>query len=93
MRQAYEARTGKSVDALTAEDLEQVRKDHKKGLASNMKKILADAEKEFDDVAKMGFGIDGDEGDVATDFEAVRGTFEENSFVKQMQEALKEAQS
>ena len=93
VRQAYEARTGKSVDALTAEDLEQIRKDHKKGLASNMKKILADAEKEFDDVAKMGFGIDGDEGAVAADFEAVRGTFEENSFVKQMQEALKEAQS
>ena len=93
MRKAYEARTGKSVDALTIAAIEQIRKDHKKGVASNTKKILADAEKEFDEVARIGFGLDGDADAVAADFEAVRGNFEENSFVKQMRDALKKAES
>ena len=93
VRKAYEARTGKSVDELTLEDLEEIRKAHWKGRASNRKKVLADAEKEFDALARMGFGVDGDEAAAAADFDAVRGTFDDNSFVKQMQEALKDTQS
>jgi NDP-sugar pyrophosphorylase family protein len=42
--------------------------------------ILADAEKEFGDVPRIGFGIDGDEKTRDADFDAVRGTFQTNSF-------------
>lgn len=44
--------------------------------------ILRDAKKEFNSISKTGFGIDGDETDKQLDFIAVRGIFEENSFVK-----------
>ena len=46
--------------------------------------ILADAEKEFADVPRIGFGVDGDEKTRDDDFDAVRGTYEGNSLVKQL---------
>ncbi len=48
--------------------------------------IINDAQKEFDPFAKIGFGIDGDETVKDLDFEAVRGTKEENSFIKDLEE-------
>ena len=42
----------------------------------------------FDELSRWGFGIDGGEGDADRDFEAVRGTYEGNSFVKDMQETV-----
>ena len=46
--------------------------------------ILKDAEKEFDQISKIGFGIDGDEEIQNKDFENVRGTFEENKFTVEL---------
>ncbi len=46
--------------------------------------ILADAEKEFSDVPRIGFGVDGDEKTRDADFDAVRGTFEGNTFVREI---------
>jgi NDP-sugar pyrophosphorylase family protein len=46
--------------------------------------ILADAEKEFGETPRIGFGVDGDEKTRDDDFDAVRGTYEGNSFVKQL---------
>ena len=48
--------------------------------------ILADARKEFTEVTQIGFGIDGDEKIKNADFEAVRGTYEGNSFVKELEQ-------
>jgi hypothetical protein len=44
--------------------------------------ILKDAEKEFDQNSRIGFGVDGDAAVRDADFEAIRGTFDDNSFVK-----------
>ncbi len=55
-----------------------------------LKLVLADAQKEFGEGSRLGFGHDGEAVDVATDFESVRGTFEDNSFVKQMQQHIEE---
>lgn len=90
VRATFEARNGKSVDALTLEDLAEMKSGHDKATGSYIKKILADAEKEFDEIARMGYGADGNQKETNTDFEAVRGKFDENSFVKQMQAALEE---
>ena len=49
--------------------------------------ILRDAKKEFSQIAKTGFGIDGDENDKNADFEAVRGDFNSNSFVVDVQKS------
>jgi hypothetical protein len=48
--------------------------------------VLKDAEKEFDSNRRIGYGVDGDEILRDADFEAVRGLFEENKFVKELKE-------
>ncbi len=53
------------------------------------KMILADASKEFDNSSKIGFGVDGDEEIRDSDFEAVRGSMEENKFIVGLHEEMK----
>lgn len=88
VRHTYQARTGKAVDELTMAELEAMKAARDKAQATGIKKILADAEKEFDDIAATGFGADGSAADRAADFAAVRGTFAGNSFVKKMKAQL-----
>ena len=52
--------------------------------------LYADAKKEFAATAQIGFGIDGDVEIKHKDFEAVRGTFEENSFVTEIEKHIVE---
>jgi hypothetical protein len=52
--------------------------------------ILKDAEKEFDTVSKIGFGIDGDTETRNSDFQSVRGAYENNKFVHSLQKESKE---
>jgi hypothetical protein len=51
--------------------------------------VLLDAGREFDDASRIGFGLDGDPQAAAADFTAVRGTFQDNSFVKQLAAEIK----
>lgn len=44
--------------------------------------VLVDAQREFDEVSQTGFGVDGGAEAVQLDFTAVRGRYEENSFVQ-----------
>lgn len=46
--------------------------------------ILKDAEKEFDQNSRIGFGADGGEEVQEADFSAVRGSYEENAFVRRL---------
>ena len=46
--------------------------------------VLIDAEREYDESSRIGFGMDGDAAARDQDFAAVRGQLEENSFVKQL---------
>jgi len=48
--------------------------------------ILKDARKEFDAEARIGYGKDGDETIRDCDFEAVRGAYEKNKFVTELQQ-------
>jgi hypothetical protein len=52
--------------------------------------ILSDAGKEFDNTSKIGFGIDGDEEIANKDFEAVRGTIENNKFTAGLQKEMEQ---
>ena len=52
--------------------------------------ILKDAEKEFDSGSKLGFGIDGNEQTLDMDFQAIRGSYENNKFVIELQKETKE---
>ncbi len=86
VRHTYQERTGHSVEELTREELESMDAARRKAEGTGVKKILLDAEKEFDESARIGFGIDGGHGEASADFEAVRGTYDANSFVRQMRE-------
>lgn len=52
-------------------------------------RVLKDAEKEFNEKSRIGYGVDVDEEAQKQDFAAVRGSFVENKFVKQLQEESK----
>jgi hypothetical protein len=52
--------------------------------------ILNDAGKEFDAATRTGFGLDGDDAEAEADFAAVRGTLDENAFVRQIREEIAE---
>ena len=73
----------KSIDKVTIDDLVAVIEAWKKAVVALDKKLYNDAKKEFDLNSKTGFGVDGDESVKMKDFESVRGSFEENPFVKE----------
>jgi hypothetical protein len=60
---------------------------------NNIKKVgrqrLVDAQKEFIAPVQIGYGIDGEQECKQADFEAVRGRFEENSFVCDSEKNIK----
>ncbi len=86
VRHTYRDRTGVSVEALTARDLEELGAARGKLRASATRRVLADAEKEFGAAAAIGYGVDGGADEVEADFRAVRGEYSENSFVREMRE-------
>ena len=55
--------------------------------------ILIDAEREYDEASRIGYGLDGDEAEAVRDFAAVRGEFSENSFVRDVQADIVSVQS
>jgi hypothetical protein len=52
--------------------------------------ILSDAGKEFDNTSKIGFGIDGDAEIADQDFEAVRGTLQDNKFTAGLEKEMEQ---
>lgn len=56
----------------------------KESVIKQIDAILLDARKEYDDKRRIGYGIDGDEKTKDEDFNAVRGLFEDNSFIKEV---------
>ena len=50
--------------------------------------LYADAKKEFASTSQIGYGLDGGKETIQADFEQVRGTFEKNSFVSEIEEHI-----
>ena len=80
---------GKNIDTFTADDVIEMVNRWKQAVISLDNKLYADAKKEFSATAQTGFGLDGDEQTKRLDFAAVRGIFEENSFVTEIQQHIK----
>ncbi len=78
-------------------DLNRASKLHIVEAADNLLKVkskflnlvLADSQKEFGLQSRCGFGVDGDVSAGEADFEQVRGTFETNKFVTQMNDEIR----
>lgn len=72
---------GKQISDVTTDDLVHLVEQWQQAVVSLDEMLYSDAQKEFGQMAHVGFGIDGDELQKTQDFEAVRGTFETNTFV------------
>ena len=58
-----------------------------------LKLVAADAGKEFDELSHCGFGQDGSEDDVQKDFTSVRGLYDQNKFVKDINQQIEKLQA
>jgi len=79
---------GKSLDMITSDDVIELTKKWKTAVVELDRLLYADAKKEFAATAQTGYGIDGDRETKQADFEAVRGTFEANSFVCEIEKHI-----
>ena len=77
-----EQESGVKIKDITPGHLEKIIRDWKESVIKLNNMILKDAEKEFDSNAQIGYGIDGDKEIQSKDFKAVRGTTEQNKFIK-----------
>lgn len=82
-------RFGKTIEQITPDDIIEMVKRWKEAVVELDRRLYADAKKEFAPTAQIGFGLNGDNQTRQMDFAAVRGTFEENSFVSEIQEHIK----
>lgn len=85
-----EGRYGCAVSELTKEQIDRIIADWSENSIKLNNMIIKDAEKEFDQVSKIGFGVDGDECVRDLDFENVRGKYEENKFVIELKKETEE---
>ena len=77
-------REGIDPAAITSEQMRRIIGEWKDTRIKLNNMVLQDAQKEFDANSQIGCGIDGDEEIRRLDFEAVRGTYEGNKFVKEV---------
>ena len=80
---------GVSRDTITADDVIHIVERWKKAVVAMDNYLYSDARKEFSLISQIGFGIDGSDEERSMDFESVRGLFEENSFVKSVEEHIR----
>ncbi|MFC1504714.1 DUF4954 family protein [Spirochaetota bacterium] len=87
MLNAYKEENGSELSKEPNENIQKLLDLWKKSSVKYYNMILNDAEKEFDEGTKLSFGIDGNKDE---DFEAVRGNFRSNSFVKKLHQNIDE---
>ncbi len=86
---AFTSEYGKSPDKLNDDDLKAAIQGWTNASKSIYEKILIDSKKEFDETARIGYGLDQEAEDKIKDFEAVRGTEDTNKVVKKIEAELK----
>ena len=75
----------KSIDQVTGDDIAGLIAQWKKAAGTLNGLILKDAQKEFADFSMIGYGLDGNRQVREADFRAVRGSYEDNSFVRSIE--------
>jgi len=79
---------GKALERITADDIIELVTKWKTAVVELDRMLCADAKKEFAATAQIGYGLDGGKEIKQSDFEQVRGTFEENSFVSEIEDHI-----
>jgi hypothetical protein len=78
----------KTIDEMSADDIIDFTNRWKEAVVKLDRKLYADAKKEFAATAQTGYGLDGSQETKHADFGRVRGTFEENSFVLEIEKHI-----
>ena len=78
----------KTIDEMSADDIIDLTMKWKEAVVELDRKLYADAKKEFAATAQTGYGLDGSHETKHADFGRVRGTFEENSFVLEIEKHI-----
>jgi len=81
-------RMSKIIEKVTSEDIIELITRWKAAVVELDHKLCDDAKKEFAATAQIGYGLDGDEATKHSDFTAVRGIFEQNSFVSEIKQHI-----
>ena len=81
-------RLGKMLENVTPEDVIDITMRWKEAVVELDHMLHADARKEFAATAQIGYGLDGRQETKQDDFEQVRGTFEENDFVLEIEKHI-----
>jgi hypothetical protein len=79
---------GRTIDEMSADDIIELTIKWKGAVVELDRKLYADAKKEFAATAQTGYGLDGSQDTKHADFGQVRGTFEENSFVLEIEKHI-----
>jgi hypothetical protein len=78
----------KKISEISPEDIIELTTKWKEAVVDLDHRLYADSKKEFIATAQIGFGLDGDQNTKHQDFAAVRGTFEHNSFVNEIEKHI-----
>ena len=78
----------KTFEQITAEDIIELTIKWKKAVVELDNMLYTDAGKEFAGTAQIGFGLDGSDECKRADFEQVRGTYDKNSFVLEIEKHI-----
>jgi hypothetical protein len=87
---AYPRVLGPSPEGMSAGAVKEAAQQWNQVRAKFLTMILNDAGKEFEAATRTGFGLDGDDAEAEADSAAVRGTLDENAFVRQIREEIAE---
>jgi hypothetical protein len=79
---------GKKISEILPEDIIKLTTKWKEAVLDLDRRLYSDAKKEFIAAAQIGFGLDGDEQIKHQDFTAVRGSFEQDSFVSEIEKHI-----
>jgi len=78
----------KTIDKITADDIIELTTNWKTAVVELDHQLYNDAKKEFASTVQIGYGLDGGKEIRRGDFEAVRGTFEKDSFVREIEKHI-----
>jgi hypothetical protein len=89
VKKTYKQFFGTDLDNLTKNAIIDVVQNLLKVKGKFLTLVLADAKKEFSELSRCGFGVDAGPEDAQEDFAQVRGNYETNKFVRQINDEIK----
>jgi len=92
VKNAYKETFNRELEKLAKAQFIEDAESYQKVKTKFFKLVLVDAEKEFNEITRTGFGQDGSADDLSEDFHQVRGQYDQNKFVRQIRDNIKETE-